>query len=330
MGELRAPTAGDAEAGTRGASVEVRADDHRHSPLVIAVLLNWNGCDDTLACLRSLDGLTYERFDVVVVENGSTDDSETRLREAHPDLQIVRTDVNLGFAGGCNLGISRAIELGADYVWLLNNDTEVATSALSEMVSTARASPRVGGVGSVLYDFDDRDRIQMWGGGRIDFLSGMCRPFIAPVGDDEVQFVSGASLLLSVPAVKEVGDLDERYFMYWEDTDLGFRLRKNGWQLVIAPKSSIYHKEAASTGYSNPTYSYMFNRSAVRFFAAHAGVPIVPIVLGATKRMFWQFVGREWRHLVATVKGFGEGVWTVLVRRSDPARRLDATRPGYD
>jgi GT2 family glycosyltransferase len=298
-----------------GAAADSSAASTPPQPSVTVVLLNWNGFDDTFACLRSLEALEYARLNVVVVDNGSTDGSAARLHEAFGRIELLRTATNLGFAGGCNVGIERAIEQGVDYVWLLNNDTEVASDALSAMLRTALGAPRVGAVGGVLYEFDERDTIQMWGGGRVDFLSGSCLPFTAPAAASDVHFVSGASLLLSVPALEEVGALDERYFMYWEDTDLSFRLRKAGWSLAIAADSRVYHKGAASTGYGDPAFAYFFNRSAVRFFAAHGSAPVVPIVLGATKRLFWRFAGRDWKNFVATFRGAVVGVWDAVLRR---------------
>src|SRR5690606_7368865 len=109
MGEPDVPVTIDAGRETLKGSSELRNQSSSPTPFVVAVILNWNQCDDTLACLESLDRIDYSRLGVVVVENGSTDDSESRLRETRPDLSIIRTEVNLGFAGGCNLGIEHAI-----------------------------------------------------------------------------------------------------------------------------------------------------------------------------------------------------------------------------
>ena len=127
-------------------------------PLVSIILLNWHGWRDTIACLDSLVSQDYNDYRVLVVDNGSTDDSVARIRAAHPEIPIMETGRNLGFSGGCNVGVRRALEDGADYVWLLNNDTTVDPQALSAMVAVAEADPRVGAVGSVLYGYGRQNR----------------------------------------------------------------------------------------------------------------------------------------------------------------------------
>lgn len=249
---------------------------------VAIVVLNWNGGDDTIACLNSLAGLDYPEFAVIVVDNGSADDSVDRIRAAKPQVRMIETGKNLGFGGGCNVGMRAAIADGADYVWLINNDATVATDALTELVHVAEKGERIGAVGSVVFDQGQRDRIQLWGGGKVNLWTGASHHRRTP---GRVDFISGASALIRAQALKEVGFFDDAsFFMYWEDTDLGFRLRKGGWKLAVAEKSRVWHEESSSLGRGSPKLIEYFTRSAVAFLRKHAVVPVVPIAVNLVGR----------------------------------------------
>ncbi len=125
------------------------------APMVYIILLNWNGWKDTVECVESCRKLSYPDVRIVIVDNGSTDGSETRLRERFPDLELIQTGANLGFAGGNNVGIRYALEKGAEYVWLLNNDTIADAEALSALVQAAEDDQTVGMVGSKIVYHDD-------------------------------------------------------------------------------------------------------------------------------------------------------------------------------
>lgn len=249
---------------------------------VAIVVLNWNGGDDTIACLDSLAGLDYPEIAVIVVDNGSADDSVARIRAAKPQVRMIETGKNLGFGGGCNVGMRAAIADGADYVWLINNDATVATDALTELVRVAEKDERIGAVGSVIFDQGQRDRVQLWGGGKVNLWTGASRHRRTP---GRVDFISGASALIRSRALKEVGFFDDAsFFMYWEDTDLGFRLRKGGWKLAVAEKSRVWHEESSSLGRGSPKLIEYFTRSAVAFLRKHAALPVVPIAVNLVGR----------------------------------------------
>jgi len=275
-------------------------------PLVYVIVLNWNGWRDTLKCLLSLETLDYPNYRVVVVDNGSTDDSADRIKKAHPDVELIGTSKNLGFAGGNNVGIRYALERGADYVWLLNNDTKVDSHALTAMVEVAERDLEIGAVGSVLYYMDEPERVQAWGGGWVSLWWGISRHFAAPVPAERVHYITGASLLIRRKVLEEVGLLDEGFFMYWEDTDFGFRLRKAGWKLAVASDARVWHKESASLGRQSPVLDKYFNASAVRFFRRHAPFPMMPILVGPGGRFLKRVVRREWGQAGAVLRGIAQ------------------------
>ena len=271
---------------------------------VTVVVLNWNGWVDTVACLTSLQRQDYPHFNVLVVDNASTDDSVTQLRAFVPGIELLQSGANLGFGGGCNLGITRALADGADYVWLLNSDSTAAPDALSAMVALAEENPCLGSVGSVLYEVDTPQQIQLWGGGRVRLCCGQSRHQLAP---GPLDFISGASVLLRSTALAAVGLFDQlAFFMYWEDTDLAFRLRAAGWQLAVAEQSRVWHKQSASLGKASPLMDEYFTRSGVRFLRRYAPLPWLSIALMLAMMLTKRLLSGQWRRVPSVVKGLRE------------------------
>jgi GT2 family glycosyltransferase len=247
------------------------------------IVLNWNGWRDTLTCLTSLGQMDYGDCTTVVVDNASTDGSVEHIRAAFPALEILQSGANLGFGGGCNVGIRRALEQGAEYVWLINSDATVDRGALAALVEVADQDARLGAVGSVLYEADDPSRVQLWGGGRVNLWLGRSTHCLEP---GPLDFVSGASVLLRTAALREVGLFDvERFFMYWEDTDLAFRLRKAGWGLAVAERSKVWHRQSASLGLGSPQLDAYAARSCFRFLRRHAPIPVLSVTLALLRML---------------------------------------------
>lgn len=269
---------------------------------VVVVVLNWNGWRDTVACLASLKKQNHSNMDLVVVDNASSDDSESRIRSAAPDVKLLQSGANLGFGGGCNVGIRHAISEGADFVWLLNNDATAQPKALSALLNVANNDPGIASVGSVVYEADANDRIQSWGGGRVKLWSGQCQNLLA---EDAPDFISGASILLRCSAVSAVGMFDESaFFMYWEDVDLSFRFRKAGWKLAVAEDSIVWHKQSASLGKHSPLLEQYYTQSGVRFLRRYAKLPVVSTSLMLLRSTIKRLITGQFRRALAVVRGF--------------------------
>lgn len=227
------------------------------APAVWIVLLNWNGWRDTDACLESLKGLSYPNFNVVVVDNASSDASEERLRELHSGLTLLQSGANLGFAGGNNVGLRYALGHGAQYVWLLNNDTLVEPDALTELVEKLRRDPGLGLCGSTLLYESARDTVQALGGAHYNPWLGTVKhighherwPQAVDEGTVEAQlsYLIGASTLVSRAFLEQIGLLQDDYFLYFEELDWAARARGR-FRLGYAAKSVVYHKEGSSIG----------------------------------------------------------------------------------
>lgn len=225
----------------------------------IAVVIVWyNGLRYLEGCLGSLAKMERGGHDVTVtvVDNGSTDGSLEELRK-RADIELVESGENLGFSGGNNLALRLALERGRDYAYLLNQDTEVEPRFLVEAVAAAEADPRAGSIQSLLLLPDGTVNSA---GNAVHFLGlGYCLGYresaekYRGAAVHDIPYGSGAGLLVRVAALREVGLLEEGFFMYHEDLDLGWKMRLAGWRNVIAPASVVTHK-------------YEFSRSITKYF----------------------------------------------------------------
>jgi GT2 family glycosyltransferase len=243
-------------------------------PAVCVVLLNWNGTSDTLDCLSSLRGLDYTNFYCVLVDNGSREPCTIPVRRQFPEVYVIESDRNLGFTGGNNLGMQVALERGAEYVWLLNNDTVVEPSTLSELVAAAEADPIRGVLGSKIY-FYDSDRTVDHAGGI--WNSDKCEPKHIGCGESDtgqfdrlasVFFVTGCSFFIRRSVLETIGFLDESFFCYMEDVDFCTRARLAGWTIVYVPSSLLHHKGGSVTE-TSPRQHYLYARNRLKYVSRH-------------------------------------------------------------
>lgn len=252
-------------------------------PSVAIIILNWNGWRDTLNCVSSCQKLSWPNYSILVVDNGSTDDSEKYLRQNLPaDVAIIQSGANLGFAGGNNHGIRRAIQGGAEYVWLLNNDTEVDPEALTCLVAAMENGPEVGIAGSKIYYFDNPRTIWfaggMWRKGRLHWLQRGANQTDDGQFDQltTVDAVSGCSMLVRSAAIHKIGLMDENFFLYWEDTEWCARAQKYDYQVVFVPQSRVWHKISVSTVQSSFSQYYYFTRNGF-FFLRQYDLWMIPV-----------------------------------------------------
>ncbi|MCX7803345.1 MAG: glycosyltransferase family 2 protein [Meiothermus ruber] len=274
------------------------------APLVYILIVNYNAWPDTLACLRALEGLRYPNYRVLVLDNASQNDGVARLRAAFPHLELVELGRNLGFAGGNNAGIRRALAAGADYVWLLNPDTLPEAGALAAMVERAEQDVRVGAVGAVLYEMDNPQQVQAWGGGQVVLPWGLIRLLTHPRQAGRLNYISGASLLIRRAALEQVGLLDEGFFMYGEDCDYGLRLIRAGFRLAVAEGARVLHKGGSSWSGSLRSDEY-FAAYNVRLFRKHAPWPLLAV---AGYGLFW-LLEYSLRGRFDKVGALGRGLW---------------------
>jgi len=244
---------------------------------VACVVLNYNGREVTLEALRSLTAMSYPEYHVIVVDNGSTDGSYEAVAERFREVSQVRTEVNLGPAGGANLGVRHALERGYDYVLVLNNDIEVAPDMLTEMVRVAEADPAVGVVGPKSYYYWDRERI--WSsGGRITFREAVTKE--RGTGeldrgqydrDDDIGYVNGCAQLVKRAVFEQVGLWDPIFHLSFEDADFCWRARRAGWRCRYAHRANLWHMVAVTAGGYKEPRTYQTARSTAIFIRRYAG-----------------------------------------------------------
>jgi len=243
-------------------------------PKVIVIVLNWNRPDDTLRCIQSIKRSDYKNMQIVVVDNGSSVELYTRLRAALPDVEFLRSEVNLGFAKGNNLGLRYALAQAADYALVINNDTIVDPHMVSQLVAAAEVHPNAGLVGPIIYYLDHPNRV--WFAGYrfsygIYFLRrGLhLRPPLQAV--EEVDFVSGCGMLIRRSVLERIGLFSEDYFMYYEDLDLSFRVKMAGMSIICVTGARMWHAVSASAGGpDSPLKQYYQVKSSLVFYRKHS------------------------------------------------------------
>jgi GT2 family glycosyltransferase len=231
---------------------------------VAVVVLSWDGLDDTLGCLASLADVAHPRLTTIVVDNGSTDGTSEAVRDAFPDVELVRLEDNLGFAEGNNVGMRRALELGADYVLVLNNDVEVDPGFVTALLREARRRPDAGALCSKILYMEPHDLI-WFAGATFDPRSGYNGRQIGyrEVDDGRFEAVTetdracGAAMLVPRSVLAEVGLFDADLFFYSEDVDWSLRARAAGYRHYVVPASKLWHKVSVTSGGENsPTSLY--------------------------------------------------------------------------
>jgi len=220
-------------------------------PRVSIILLNWNGLDDTLECLGTICRSDYPNYDIIVVDNCSTDDSIKTIFQKFPQVFLIKNSINLGYTGGNNIAMRYAVEHDTDYVWLLNNDTVVETDTLSKIVATAERDPAIGMVSPLVYFYGEPDVIQFCGS-QIDWESASISPFSDPQSYEKNKnkpiSLWGTALLIKRDVVEKIGYLDDKFFAYGEDEDYSIRVIRAGFRNEVQIYAKIHHKDSRSTG----------------------------------------------------------------------------------
>jgi GT2 family glycosyltransferase len=281
-------------------------------PSVAIIVLNWNGRDLTLDCLRSLAGLEYDGPVLpIVVDNGSSDGSVGAIKAQFPAATLIDLEENLGYAEGNNVGLRHAMAQGVDYVCVLNNDTELDPACLRQLVAEAESAPDIGMVGPKMYFAEPPDMV-FAAGSLIDWNRGIlvqrgiwqreCE--VGPLYHEraeDVDFIIGCCVLVKRVVIEAIGLLDARYFLNFEDVDWCTRARGAGFRVRYTPTAILWHKVSASLGLASPRNTYYMTRNSLLFFWSHLqGWPRLRTVARVVKRNIghiavWTFK-EQYRH----------------------------------
>ena len=235
---------------------------------IIVIVLNWNGKEDTLRCLSSLRAVTTPHA-VLVVDNGSTDDSVEAISRDFPNVHLIRTGVNLGYAEGNNVGLRHALDQSPDAILILNNDTTVDPGILSAFLM--RDLPIQGARQHLM---EDPSRLGQFGG-RWNSKTGMFDPvgvndparlWTEPV---ELDYVSGCALFVKAEVFRRVGLFDARFFLFWEECDWCYRAAQAGRRSCLCPEAIVYHRGSASFVGGTPHTTYYWWRNRLLWMELH-------------------------------------------------------------
>lgn len=247
---------------------------HGQTPFVMSIVLNWNRTNDTFHCVNSLLKSDFPNLGVTVVDNGSTVDPTHKITSLDPAPNVIRLGVNLGYGGGNNEGIRYAIEAGADYLLILNNDTIVAPNMVSELVRVAEGHQAAGMFGPIVRLLESRDTLFAagsfirWNRGQ-SWHRGMFEPstqYSFLTEPESVDFLNGSCVMVRRGLVEEVGGLDASYFLNFEDVEWAVRAKSHGFSSVLVPSSSVWHGVSSTQGRDSPSTVYYMTRNALRFF----------------------------------------------------------------
>jgi len=243
-------------------------------PLVVSIILNTNRKIDTLECLKSLHGNSYPNQKIIVLDNHSTDGSVDAIRQMYPAVQIIELDENHGYAGNNNVGIQSALEQGADWVFVLNEDVVLADDCIEKLMAIGEGDSQIGILGPLVYHSDEPGVIQSAGG-----MLGRYWESIH-LGKDEqdqgqfhmphlVEWVSGCAILVRRTAIEQAGMLDKDYFIYWEETEWCIRIGRAGWKIMHVPQARIWHKGVQRNYQPKPSFTYYGTRNHLLTLAKH-------------------------------------------------------------
>lgn len=240
-------------------------------PRVTAVILNYNGYEDTVKCIRSLQNATYSNLSLVLVDNGSPDDSGLRLKTEFPNLPIILIEENTGYAAGNNLGIRFAVEKGTDYVLVINNDVIVEPTFLEPMVNSAEKQSDVGIVTCKVYYqsvpheiFSSAGKMNWWlctGVNKGNYLKFLQKTESLCYTD----FACGVLMLMRKSMLDVEGLFDEKYFMYFEDVEYSLRISSK-YKIAYTPSAVAYHKSGGGKGWHNYTELYLYYHTRNRIW----------------------------------------------------------------
>lgn len=236
-------------------------------PLVSVISINYNAPEVTAEMIRSFDKVTWPNYEIIIVDNASTKGNVDVLKDEFPFIYLIKSKENLGFAGGNNLGIRKA---KGEYILLLNNDTEVDPGFMEPLIEKFRSDPAIGAVSPRIYYHHTPNMLQFagisdinkyttrstgWGFRKID--NGQFNE------DRESFFAHGAAMMVPRKVIEDIGLMCEIFFLYYEEMDWGYRIRKGGYKIYYVNNSVIYHKESVATGRDSPLKIYYMNRARI-------------------------------------------------------------------
>ncbi|HVU95094.1 MAG TPA: glycosyltransferase family 2 protein [Puia sp.] len=248
-------------------------------PIISIIAVNFNNSAVTVEFLRSIrEHNTYENIEVIIVDNGSAEDPSEACREVYPEVRMLLTGKNLGFAGGNNAGIRVA---RGSYFFMVNNDTEFTAGLLEGLMEVFRVHRDAGVVCPKFHYYFRKGTIEYAGYGAMNVFTGRNGMIGCGERDEgqydqmrETNFAHGGAMLVSREVVQRVGTMYEPFFLYYEELDWSARIRKMGYKIYYQPASLIYHKESMTTGKASPLKTFYLTRNRILFMRRNTRLPV--------------------------------------------------------
>lgn len=249
-------------------------------PLISIITVNYNGLDMTLDLLKSIDNQSYKNLEIFVVDNASKEDPAAFFQKNYPYVKFIRSEKNLGFAGGNNLAVKVA---KGDFLFFINNDAEITEGCLEKLVALFNEKPKLGIVSPLLLYFNeskgsDKDLIQYAGTTRVHPVTARNRTLGEKEWDNgqfntatETAYAHGAAMMIKRQVIDNVGVMFEDFFLYYEELDWCERIRKAGYDIYVEPRAKVYHKESASVQKISGLKTYYLNRNRIYFMRRNFG-----------------------------------------------------------
>ncbi|MGH2728498.1 MAG: glycosyltransferase family 2 protein, partial [Actinomycetota bacterium] len=269
-----------------------------------------------------------------VVDNGSDEPARAELAAGIGATPLIQSETNLGYAGGNNLGIRHALDRDADYIWILNPDTVVSPDSLERLVQTMSRFPEAGIVGSRMLRGDDGTTV-LFNGGIIDW-SRAGKPVLPDMGKPEadvkaktitqIDYATGASMLVRRQLFDEIGLLPERYFLYFEETDFNIRARRAGWRVLLEPRSRVLHFRRSWGSVPAPYYVYYYVRNRILFGRTFTAAPVEVMIADLESSL------ANWRKKVAAGMSDSLEAYDALVSAAitDGTEGREGVRPEFN
>lgn len=286
-----------------------------HSPLVSIISVNYNQSRITCEMVASLRQVTYPNIEIIVVDNASPTDDPALIKETYPEVKLIRSSSNLGYAGGNNLGI---LEAKGKYLLFLNNDTEVEPDFLEPLVCLFESNPKAGIASPKIIFYGTDNLIQYAGSTGVNPWTGRSKGIGSQEKDmgqystsTTTALADGAAMMVPKKVIDEVGLMPELYFLYYEELDWCEMIKRAGYTCHYVADATIYHKESISVGKFSVLKTYYMNRNRLLFIRRNVNgwafltSTMIFLMAAIPKKAIGHSVRREWKHLLA----LGRGLW---------------------
>ncbi len=292
--------------------------------MVSIITVNYNQTEVTLDFLESINKQDFKNIEVIVVDNASENSPEKIIRQSYPEVKFIRSERNLGFAGGNNLGIAKA---SGDYLFFVNNDTIIPDNTIHRLVNWLINHPETGMISPLIYYFDHQEMLQYAGSTEVDTLTGRN----SSIGYHEywkltdtvkpTAYPHGAAMMIPRSVIDQVGVMPENFFLYYEELDWCTQIRDQGFEARVDHGAYIWHKESVSTGKNSPLKTYFMTRNRILYMRRN-----VKGIKRALFMLFFTFISFPKNLLTHFLKGefklaqaFSAGVfWNLFNGKTSP------------